>query len=73
MPGLALDPDDGRIRVGAANDAQDGFIAVGGIFDGDEEGGLFALGDGAPALGEVVGGVGGGGKGVVERCKVLGG
>ena len=72
MPGLGLDPDGGRVGVGTTDDVQDGFVAVGGVFDGDDEGGLFGLRDGAPTLWEEVGGVSGG-EGVVEGGEVLGG
>lgn len=73
MPGLALDPGDGCVGIGAAHDAQDGFVAVRGIFNGNDEGGFLGLGNGIPAIWLEVGGVGGGGESVVKGCEILGG
>lgn len=72
MPGLALDPGDGCVGVGAAHDAQDGFVAVRGIFNGNEEGGPLGLGDGVPAVWLEVGGVAGGGESVVKSGEIGG-
>lgn len=71
MPGLALDPDEGCVGIGAAHDVQDGFVAVGRIFDRNEEAGLLGWRAGSPALWEEVGWVGRGGESAVEGCQVL--